>query len=144
MVAGPHRLAPGRYRELLERRWMVGETSNRVGLRLVAGPDDPPRPGDGTDLRPGSIASTGMTVGAVQVPPDGHPIILLPDHATVGGYPVACCVITADLPVLGQLAPGDTVSLTDVDLVTARAASATSEHALARRVSGWFPTVAGT
>ena len=43
------------------------------------------------------------------------PIVLMPDHATVGGYPVACCVITADLPVLGQLRPGDTVSFTAVD-----------------------------
>ena len=47
-----------------------------------------------------------MMTGAVQVPPDGRPIVLLPDHATVGGYPVVACVITADLPLLGQLAPG--------------------------------------
>ncbi len=162
VVAGPHRLAPGRYRQVLGRRWMVGTTSNRVGLRLVAGPDDPPlevglAPAgtevgmeDGAGVEPGTtaslgaIASTGMTVGAVQMPPDGHPIVLMPDHATVGGYPVACCVISADFPVLGQLAPGDTVSLTEVDLATARGAQQRWEHSLAQRVSGWFPTVAGT
>ena len=144
VVAGPHLLAAGRYQQLLRRRWTVGDTSNRVGLRLVAGPDDPPPEAPALTESPGGIASTGMTVGAVQVPPDGHPIVLLPDHATVGGYPVACCVITADFPVLGQLGPGDTVSLADVDLTAARGARQRSEHALARRVSGWFPTVAGT
>ncbi len=68
----------------------------------------------------------------------------MPDHATVGGYPVACCVIAADLPVLGQLGPGDTVSLTAVDPVAARHARQRWERALDERVSGWFPTAAGT
>jgi len=85
-----------------------------------------------------------MVTGAVQVPPDGNPIVLMPDHATVGGYPVACCVITADLPVLGQLRPGDTVRLTEVDPDTARAAREGWEASLDGRLSGWFPTAAGT
>ena len=56
-----------------------------------------------------------MVTGAVQVPPDGRPIILLPDHATVGGYPVVACVVAADLALLGQLAPGDAVAFVEVD-----------------------------
>jgi antagonist of KipI len=50
-----------------------------------------------------------MPVGAVQVPHGGQPILLMADHATVGGYPIAATVITADLPVAGQLGPGDWV-----------------------------------
>jgi antagonist of KipI len=85
-----------------------------------------------------------MVTGAIQLPPDGRPIILLPDHATVGGYPVVACVITADLPVVGQLEPGETVEFVTVDLPTARALLASSERALEARVTGWFPTEAAT
>ena len=44
--------------------------------------------------------------GAVQVPPDGEPVVLLPDHATLGGYPVLAVVAAADHGRLGQCAPG--------------------------------------
>ena len=136
VLPGPHRLAPGRLRRLLSGTWMVGEASNRIGIRLAPVPPDRLQAsadapaagavlgdvsGDGSestvDTTAGAdtIPSTGMVTGAVQVPPDGHPIILMPDHATVGGYPVACCVISADFPILGQLVPGDTLSLTVVD-----------------------------
>ena len=116
----------------------------RGGLQPGGHPTAPGRR-RGTPSRGRSrIPSTGMVTGAVQVPPDGRPIILMPDHATVGGYPVACCVITADLPVLGQLGPGDTVSFTAVDPVAARRARRQWERALDERVSGWFPTAAGT
>ncbi len=159
VLAGPHRLTPGRYRQLCSRRWVVGEASNRVGIRLVPGPSGPDRwhgagppadPDAGPDPRrdshavPVAIASTGMVTGAVQVPPDGNPIVLMPDHATVGGYPVACCVISADLPVLGQLRPGDTVRLSTVDPDTALVAREHWEASLDERVSGWFPTATGT
>ena len=68
----------------------------------------------------------------------------MPDHATVGGYPVTGCVIAADLPRLGQLAPGDAVTFTEVDRDAARRAYEHWERSLDRRVSGWFPTAAGT
>ncbi len=143
VLPGPHPLDPERDRRLLSARWVVGEASNRIGIRLL--PEDP-----GTATRTPApapseaIPSTGMVTGAVQMPPDGRPIILMPDHATVGGYPVACCVISADLPVLGQLAPGDTLSLTAVDAATARAARRQAVRTLDQRISGWFPTAAGT
>ena len=85
-----------------------------------------------------------MVTGAVQLPPDGNPIILLPDHATVGGYPVIACVIGADLPSVGQLRPGDTVAFVAVDRRMALAAWTRSQRALAGQVAGWFPTEAGT
>jgi allophanate hydrolase subunit 2 len=84
-----------------------------------------------------------MVTGAIQVPPDGNPIILMPDHATVGGYPVIGCVIAADLAALGQLVAGDTVTFTPVDLGTALDLEHRRVRALASRVSGWFPTQAG-
>jgi len=45
--------------------------------------------------------------GAVQIPPSGQPIVLMADRATTGGYPIAAVVILGDLPLAGQLAPGD-------------------------------------
>jgi allophanate hydrolase subunit 2 len=85
-----------------------------------------------------------MMTGAVQVPPDGHPILLLPDHATVGGYPVVACVATVDLALLGQLAPGDEVVFVEVDAAAARRSAVVARRATAARVGGWFPTAAGT
>jgi allophanate hydrolase subunit 2 len=68
----------------------------------------------------------------------------MPDHATVGGYPVVGCVISSDLPALGQLGPGDPVRFTEVDLDEALRIAIQRERALASRISGWFPTRAGT
>ena len=85
-----------------------------------------------------------MVTGAVQLPPDGRPIVLLPDHATVGGYPVVACVITADLPLLGQLAPGAAVAFVPVDRATADHARRLRRNGRTTAVSGWFPTTAGT
>ena len=50
-----------------------------------------------------------MVPGCVQVPPDGRPIVMLADGPTTGGYPKIATVITADLPRLAQLLPGDSV-----------------------------------
>ena len=69
---------------------------------------------------------------------------MLPDHATVGGYPVVACVIGVDLPIVGQLEPGDTLEFVSVDRATARRERARREQALNERVTGWFPTTAGT
>jgi antagonist of KipI len=59
--------------------------------------------------------------GAIQVPPDGRPIVLLADAQPTGGYPVPAVVIRADLPVLGQLAPGDEFRFVFVSSLEARA-----------------------
>jgi antagonist of KipI len=85
-----------------------------------------------------------MRWGAIQVPPDGQPIVLMPDHATTGGYPVIACVITADLPLLGRLRPGDRVIFTVVGRDEALDRLEQCERQLAQRVTGWFPVEAGT
>jgi allophanate hydrolase subunit 2 len=55
------------------------------------------------------LASEGMVHGAVQVPPDGRPVVFLADHPTTGGYPVIGVVEPADLPLLAQARPGTSV-----------------------------------
>jgi KipI family sensor histidine kinase inhibitor len=136
-VAGPHRLPTVDAGLLAAAPWTVGSESNRIGVRLTGRHRLPA-------ARDAGIPSVGMVTGAIQVPPDGNPIILGPDHATVGGYPVIACVISADLSLVGQLRPGDTVTFTAVDLRTARDERLERERMLATRVRGWFPTAAGT
>jgi biotin-dependent carboxylase-like uncharacterized protein len=136
VVLGPHR-PPAADDLLTAPPWTVGGESNRVGVRL-ARPGRAPRP---HDL---AIPSFGMVTGAVQLPPDGNPIILGPDHATVGGYPVVACVIAADLPRVGQLQPGDQVIFLPCTGAAARHAYLHQEHLLSVRVVGWFPTEAAT
>jgi allophanate hydrolase subunit 2 len=50
-----------------------------------------------------------MVLGAVQVPPDGRPVVFLADHPTTGGYPVIAVVRAADLPAAAQAVPGTPV-----------------------------------
>lgn len=52
------------------------------------------------------ILSDGVTMGAIQVPGDGHPFILMADHQPTGGYPKIACVSRADLPRIAQMSPG--------------------------------------
>ena len=137
VVGGPHRLPPSALAGLTSTVWTVGESSNRIGLRLKGG-----RHSLAHDS--GAIRSTAMVTGAIQIPPDGGPIVLMPDHATVGGYPVVACVITADLARLGQLRPGDPLRFAAVDRRAARSEYLRGERVLAGRVTGWFPTRAGT
>jgi len=81
--------------------WSVLPASDRVGLRLTG----PPLP-----RRPGELESEGMVLGAVQLPPDGRPVVFLADHPTTGGYPVVAVVDSADLWQCAQLRPGEAVS----------------------------------
>ena len=48
-----------------------------------------------------------MVPGSIQVPPDGRPIVMMADGPTTGGYPKIATVVTADLPLLAQLVPGE-------------------------------------
>jgi len=131
VVPGPDDFGDAGVAQLAGTEWQVAAASDRVGVRLDADrPLDPPVPG---------IASRGVVTGAVQVPADGRPVVLLNDHATVGGYPVVATVVSADLGQLGQCRPGDLVRFEPVDGGTARAARAAAERALERAVVGWYP-----
>jgi antagonist of KipI len=79
------------------------------------------------------MISTAVPTGVVQVPPAGQPILLMADHAPTGGYAVAATVISADLPLAGQLAPGDWVEFRVCTLEEADAALRDREAALGSR-----------
>jgi antagonist of KipI len=87
------------FAHLTSQRFRVSAQSNRMGYRLEGTPIG--------DAPSGELISTAVPIGAIQVPPTGQPILLMNDHATTGGYAMAGTVITADLPLAGQLAPGD-------------------------------------
>jgi biotin-dependent carboxylase-like uncharacterized protein len=95
-------------REFLNADFEVTPSSNRVGLRL-RGPAL-------RRTRDQELPSEGLVRGAIQVPPDGHPIILGPDHPTTGGYPVIAVVLSDELSMLGQLRPGLRVRFLAVEL----------------------------
>jgi antagonist of KipI len=99
--------------------YRVTEESDRMGLRL----DGPPLERHG-----GRMLTEGVPLGAVQVPPDGRPIILFVEHQTTGGYPKIASVIAADLPAVGQLRPRDTVGFELVSLETALALAGRQEE----------------
>jgi allophanate hydrolase subunit 2 len=77
------------------------------------------------------------------VPSDGNPVVLMADHATLGGYPVAGCVISADLGELARCKPGETVVLEPVTLEEAATARRALRRALDDAVVGRYPTAAG-
>jgi biotin-dependent carboxylase-like uncharacterized protein len=88
-------------RDFTSRAYRVSAASNRIGLRT-----------EGPALeraRSGELPSEGMVLGAVQVPPDGRPVVFLADHPTTGGYPVIAVVRSADLPAAAQAVPGTPV-----------------------------------
>ena len=90
----------GAFEALMDGDWRVGSASDRQGLRL----EGPALPVDARAA--GLLPSRGVLPGAVQVPADGRPIVLLADAQTVGGYPVAGVVPATDLPIIAQLRPG--------------------------------------
>jgi biotin-dependent carboxylase-like uncharacterized protein len=86
---------------LTTQSWTVSTISNRIALRL-----------DGPTLahaRSGELPSEGIVTGAIEVPPDGHPLIFLADHPTTGGYPVVAVVEAEDLSACAQARPGTPV-----------------------------------
>lgn len=104
-------------------RYMVAEESNRMGIRLK---------GEAILETPGGeMISEGASLGAIQVPEGGQPIILFVEQQTTGGYPKIANVISADFHSLGQLRPRDEVRFERVDWETARSLLKEQEELLA-------------
>jgi antagonist of KipI len=84
---------------LVRNRFNVATRSDRMGYRLVGAqvPSLPDR----------EMISDATFAGAIQVPASGEPILLMADRQTTGGYPQIATLISADLPLAAQLAPGD-------------------------------------
>ncbi|EYT57821.1 urea amidolyase family protein [Microbacterium sp. UCD-TDU] len=84
---------------LTGQEWTVTPRSDRVGIRLQG--QVPLERALG-----GEIPSEGAVTGAIQVPPDGQPVLFLPDHPLTGGYPIIGALTDRSLDLAGQLAPG--------------------------------------
>jgi allophanate hydrolase subunit 2 len=69
--------------------------------------------------RQGTMLTEGVSLGALQVPGNGQPIVSFVEHQTTGGYPQIACVISADLHRVGQLRPRDEIRFVRVSLAEA-------------------------
>lgn len=109
---------------LTASEWQTTAAQDRMGVRL-SGPRLAHR-----DAAAADIVSDGIAPGAIQVPADGQPIVLLADCQTMGGYPKIATVISADLPRLAHMPAGAVCRFSVVDGVQAQAA-------LRERVADW-------
>lgn len=132
---GPIRVVPGpqaghfteaAFEAFCAQPFRVTPDSDRMGLRLEG-------PLLAHSALGADIASDGVTPGAIQVPANGQPIVLMADCQTVGGYPKIATVISADLPRLAHLRPGAVLRFARVSLTEAAAARAER----ARRLAQW-------
>jgi biotin-dependent carboxylase-like uncharacterized protein len=86
---------------LVQTPWTASSRSDRVGMRLS---------GDSlARVDRGELPSEGVVRGAIQVPPDGQPVVFLADHPVTGGYPVVAVVLDADVDRAAQVRPGQPV-----------------------------------
>ena len=136
MPEGPIRIVPGPHHALLDvdalvdEQWVVGVEADRTGARL-----------DGRALRAAQreVASMGIPIGAIQVPPDGRPIVMLADRPVTGGYPVPACVIRADIGRVVALRTGDPVRFVSASMGEARDAIQNQETELAALTDAGAP-----
>ena len=85
--------------KLFQHQYQVTKLSNRMGLRLI---------GNAIKTKKGNeITTAGISLGSIQIPGDGQPIISFVEHQTTGGYPIIANVISADVRKVGQLKAGD-------------------------------------
>jgi biotin-dependent carboxylase-like uncharacterized protein len=115
-IAGPDadRFPADAIDRLSSATYRIAPQSNRMGYRLEGPPIEPRERGE--------LLSEASPTGTIQVPPSGQPILLMADRQTSGGYPRIGTVITADVPVAGQLAPGEEIRFERCDRDTAVAA----------------------
>jgi allophanate hydrolase subunit 2 len=89
---------------LVQTDWVASDRSDRVGMRLVGRPMELRWPDR-------QLPSEGAVRGAIQVPPNGLPVILGPDHPVTGGYPVIGVVADEDIDRVAQVRPGQHVRM---------------------------------
>jgi allophanate hydrolase subunit 2 len=117
IISGPeaHNFEIAGLRSFLSTEYTVTAQSDRMGYRLS---------GESIRHKEGmtNIISAGISLGTVQVPGDGQPIILMADRQTSGGYARIANVITADLALLAQMRPGDKIRFKETTLDIAQQA----------------------
>ncbi|WP_435162568.1 biotin-dependent carboxyltransferase family protein [Candidatus Pelagibacter bacterium nBUS_25] len=91
-----------------EKEFTVSKLSDRMGMRLN-GPEI-------ENIVNTNIKSEGLLKGAIQVPADGNPIIMLSDHGTIGGYPKIGVVASVDYDRLVQISPGSKIKFKEIEL----------------------------
>ena len=130
VVLGPQedRFTEQAIETLLSASYRVGKEADRMGLRL----EGPILAHKGS----ADIPSDGLVTGSIQVPGNGQPILLLNDHQTVGGYAKIATVISADLPRVGRLRPGDTLSFQAVGVEEAEDIRHRQEQTIADWIRG--------
>ncbi|MCC7016025.1 MAG: biotin-dependent carboxyltransferase [Rhodospirillales bacterium] len=138
--ASPLRVVPGPQDDLFKPEaleilcsspYAVGRNSDRMGLRLE-GPELP-------HLRGHDILSDGIATGALQVPGDRRPVLLIADRQTAGGYPKIAAVCTADLPRAGRLKPGDALRFAAIPVGEAQSLARRAHAAIEALASNLKP-----
>lgn len=126
LIPGAHleRLDADSRTRLFEAEFRVSASSDRMGYRLE-GPELALR-------EPLELLSEAVAFGTVQLPPDGHPIILMADRQTTGGYPRLGEVASVDLPIVAQARPGDVLRFRAIALEEAQQAYLLREAELAQ------------
>jgi antagonist of KipI len=124
IMAGPQRdrFTEDAWSTFTHSRYTVTPHSNRMGYRLEGARL--------THVESADILSEATSIGTIQVPSSGLPILLMADRQTTGGYTSIATVVTADLPIAGQLAPGDWVEFVACSREQAIAALREREAAL--------------
>lgn len=96
-----------------QKKYEVTQTIDRMAYRLSGEPIDVPATG---------IISQGVSLGMIQMPKNGQPIVLMKDHQTMGGYPFIGCVVYRDIAKLAQAVPGTVISFLPVEISDVEAA----------------------
>jgi antagonist of KipI len=110
-------------KDFFTEEFIVTPEANRMAYRLR-----------GCKLKlsqPMELLSSAVVPGAIQVPPDGNPLLLLADCQTTGGYPVIAHVATVDLPIIAQMRPGDSLRFSEISLEEAHRAYVEREREIA-------------
>ena len=115
----------------LSATYTVTKEADRMGLRLDGPVVEHTRGAD--------IASEGLVTGSIQIPGNGKPIILMADRQTTGGYTKIATVISADLPRVGRLKPGDTLAFVAVSVAEAETLRRNQEKAIRKLIEAIRP-----
>lgn len=108
----------------MESTWIIDSQSDRMGYRLQ-GPDLAMK-------EQKELISEGVVHGTIQLPAQGQPIVLLADRQTTGGYPKIAVVASVDIPMFGQLKPGDAIKFVPTTLEEAERLWLNSEQDIRR------------
>jgi biotin-dependent carboxylase-like uncharacterized protein len=130
VVLGPQedRFTEKGIQTFLSATYTVTKEADRMGIRLD---------GEVIEHTGGAdIASEGVVSGSIQVPGNGKPIILMADRQTTGGYTKIATVISADLPRVGRMKPGDTLTFTAISVAEAEMIRREQEKMLKRLADG--------